>query len=57
MITPEDCEFHCKPASHWPWVATIALPFSVSAANINGIIDALTRPMLGLFDGAEWVAA
>ena len=48
MIKPEDCEFHFKPDSHWQWVETIALPFSVPKANINGIIYILTRPMLGV---------
>ncbi len=48
MIKPEDCEFHFKPDSHWQWVETIALPFSVPEANINGIIYVLTRPMLGV---------
>ena len=48
MIKPEDCDFHFKPDSHWQWVETIALPFSVPAANINGIIYVLTRPMLGV---------
>lgn len=48
MIKPEDCEFHFKPDSHWQWVETLALPFSVPEANINGIIYVLTRPMLGV---------
>jgi hypothetical protein len=48
MIKPEDCEFHFKPDSHWQWVETLALPFSVPEANINAIVYILTRPMLGV---------
>src|SRR3984957_3942950 len=48
MIKPEDCEFHFKPDSHWQWVETLALPFSVPQANINAVVYILTRPMLGV---------
>lgn len=48
MIKPEDCEFHFKPDSHWQWCETIALPFAVPEANINGIVYLLARPMLGV---------
>jgi hypothetical protein len=48
MIKPEDCDFHFKPDSHWQWAETIALPFAVPEANINGIVYLVTRPMLGV---------
>ncbi len=48
MIKPEDFDFHFKPDSHWQWVETIALPYAVPEANINGIIYLVTRPMLGV---------
>lgn len=48
MIKPEDCDFHFKPDSHWQWAETIALPFAVPEANINGIFYLVTRPMLGV---------
>lgn len=48
MIRPEDAEFHFKPDSHWQWVETLALPFCVPQANLNGIVYVLTRPMLGV---------
>jgi len=48
MITPQDADFHFKPDSHWQWVETLAFPFAVPEANINGVIYVLTRPMLGV---------
>ena len=48
MIKPEDCDFHFKPNSHWQWAETIALPYAVPEANINGLIYIVTRPMLGV---------
>lgn len=48
MIKPEDCDFHYKPDSHWQWAETMALPFAVPEANINGLIYVLARPMLGV---------
>lgn len=48
MIKPEDAEYHFKPDSHWQWVETIALPFHVPEASLNGIIYVVTRPMLGV---------
>ena len=48
MIKPEDCDFHFKPDSHWQWAETIALPYAVPEANINGLIYIVTRPMLGV---------
>lgn len=48
MIKPEDAEFHFKGDSHWQWVETIALPFCVPEASLNGIIYVLARPMLGV---------
>jgi len=48
MIHPKDCDFHFTPESHWQWVETLALPFSVPEANINAIVYVLTRPMLGV---------
>lgn len=48
MIKPEDAEFHFKPDSHWQWVETIALPFHIPEAKLNGIMYVLTRPMMGV---------
>ena len=48
MIRPQDADFHYTPDSHWQWVETIALPFSVPEANINVIAYVLARPMLGV---------
>ena len=48
MIKPEDCDFHFKPDSHWQWAETIALPYAIPEANINGLIYLVTRPMLGV---------
>lgn len=48
MIKPQDCDFHFKADSHWQWVETLALPFSVPEANINAIVYVVTRPMLGV---------
>jgi hypothetical protein len=48
MIKPEDFDFHFKPDSHWQWVETIALPFNIPEANINGLVYVVTRPMLGV---------
>jgi hypothetical protein len=48
MIKPQDFDFHFTPDSHWQWAETIAFPFSVPEANINGIVYVLTRPMLGV---------
>ena len=48
MIKPEDVDFHFTPESHWQWVETLALPFSVPDANINVICYVVARPMLGV---------
>lgn len=48
MIKPEDFDFHFTADSHWQWAETIALPFHIPEAKINGIIYVLTRPMLGV---------
>lgn len=48
MIKPEDFDFHFTANSHWQWVETIALPFHVPEANINGGVYLVTRPMLGV---------
>jgi hypothetical protein len=48
MIHPKDCDFHFTNESHWQWVETLALPFSVPEADINAIVYVLTRPMLGV---------
>ncbi|MDN5940136.1 MAG: hypothetical protein L0H83_15940, partial [Salinisphaera sp.] len=48
MINPEDFDFHYNADSHWQWVETIALPFSIPAARINCMIYVVTRPMLGV---------
>lgn len=47
MIKPEDAEFHFTPESHWQWAETIALPFHVPEARLNGIIYVLARPKIG----------
>ena len=36
MIKPEDFDFRFTADSHWQWVETIALPFHIPEANING---------------------
>lgn len=48
MIKTEDCDFHFKPDSHWQWAETIALPYAIPEANINGMTYVVTRPMLGV---------
>ena len=48
MITLRDCEFHNRTDSHWQWVETIALPFNIPEANINGLVYVVARPMLGV---------
>src|SRR3546814_16575779 len=48
MIRAEDADFHFTPDSHWQWVETIALPFSVHEENINVIVYVVARPMLGV---------
>lgn len=48
MIKPEDADYHFKPDSDPQWVETIALPFHVPEAKLNGIIYVLTRPMMGV---------
>ena len=48
MIKPEDFDFHYKSDSHWQWAETIAMPFHVPGANLNGIVYLVTRPMLGV---------
>lgn len=48
MIKPEDAEFHFTADSHWQWMETIALPFSIPEENINAIVYVMTRPMLGV---------
>ena len=48
MIKPEDADFHFKPDSHWQWAETLALPFHVPEAHLNGIIYVLARPMMGV---------
>lgn len=48
MIKTQDAEFHFKSDSHWQWAETIALPFHLPEANLNGIIYVLARPMMGV---------
>ncbi|HSV71916.1 MAG TPA: hypothetical protein VLI72_17565 [Methylibium sp.] len=48
MIQAADGEFHFKADSHWQWAETLAFPFSVPEANLNGIVYVLARPMLGV---------
>lgn len=48
MIKPEDFDFHYDENSHWQWVETIAMPFSIPQEKINCMIYVVTRPMLGV---------
>ena len=48
MITPNEADFHFTPDSHWQWAETIALPFHVPEAGLNGIVYVLARPRMGV---------
>jgi hypothetical protein len=48
VIRPEDFDFHFKPDSPYSWAETLAMPFSIPDANIDGIIYVLSRPVIGV---------